>query len=61
MIIIKRCATAGEFEGRGSEEQSGAPGGKLDSPLEVPRLCRKPGQGIYETGHWREDFFWTSV
>jgi hypothetical protein len=47
----------GEFEGTGvvplreSAEQSEAPRGELDSPLEVSRLCRGLLQGIYETGH----------
>jgi len=57
MIIIERRATAGELEGdgvvplRGSAEQSEAPRGELDSPLEVSRLCRGLRQGIYETGY----------
>jgi len=57
MIIIERRATAGEFEGdgvvplRGSAEQSEAPRGELDSPLEVSRLCRGLMQRIYETGY----------
>jgi len=57
MIIIERRATAGEFEGdgvvplRGSAEQSEAPRGELDSPLEVSRPCRGLMQGIYETGY----------
>jgi len=56
-MIIRRRATAGEFEGdgvvplRGSVEPSEAPRGELDSPLEVSRLCRGLWQGIYETGH----------
>jgi len=57
MTIIKRRATAGEFEGdgmvplRGSAERSAAPRGELDSPLEVSRLRRGLKQGIIETGH----------
>jgi len=35
-------------EGR---ELGEAPKGELDSPLEVPRLCEKLEQEIYETGH----------
>jgi hypothetical protein len=56
MLIGKRAA-AGELEGdglvplKGSAEESEAPRGERDSPLEVSRLCRGVGQGIYETGH----------
>jgi hypothetical protein len=56
-MIIRRRATAGEFEGDGvvplrvSAERSEAPRGELESPLEVSRLGGRFWQGAYETGH----------
>jgi len=57
VTVIGRRATAGEFEGddvvplRGSAEQSEAPRGELDSPMEVSRLWRGIIKEINETGH----------